>query len=254
MASCVSDRRNSDRKLRDEKEVDLKILITGNMGYVGPAVAKYLRRARPNAILHGFDNAYFAHCLTGASVLPERHLDEQFYGDVRTMSLKMLSGYDAIVQLAAVSNDPMGNQFEAVTFDINQSATVAIAKAAAQAGVKNFVFASSCSIYGVSEGRPRKETDTLNPITAYAKSKIGAERELLKIDSDMVVTCLRFATACGMSDRLRLDLVLNDFVACALSTGEITVLSDGSPWRPLIDVADMARAIFALADSGASAE
>jgi nucleoside-diphosphate-sugar epimerase len=231
------------RKFRSRKEVDLKILIIGNMGYVGPAVARYLRRARPNAILHGFDNAYFAHCLTGASVLPERYLDEQYYGDIRTMSLKMLSGYDAIVQLAAISNDPMGNQFEAVTFDINQNATVALAKAASNAGVKNFVFASSCSIYGVAEGRPRRETDPLNPITAYAKSKIGTERELLKINSEMVVTCLRFATACGMSDRLRLDLVLNDFVACALSKGEITVLSDGSPWRPLIDVADMARAI-----------
>jgi nucleoside-diphosphate-sugar epimerase len=241
--SGASDRGISDKKLQNEKGDDLKILITGNMGYVGPAVARYLRRTRPNAILHGFDNAYFAHCLTGASVLPERYLDEQFYGDVRTMSLKMLNGYDAIVQLAAISNDPMGNQFEAVTFDINQNASVALARAAADAGVKNFVFASSCSIYGVAEGGPRKETDPLNPITAYAKSKIGTERELLKIDSDMVVTCLRFATACGMSDRLRLDLVLNDFVACALSKGEITVLSDGTPWRPLIDVADMARAI-----------
>jgi nucleoside-diphosphate-sugar epimerase len=220
----------------------LKILITGNMGYVGPAVAKYLRAQRPDAILHGFDNAYFAHCLTGAPTLPERHLNEQFYGDVRNVTLD-LSGYDAIVQLAAISNDPMGNQFEAVTLDINQNTTVSIAKAAAAAGVKNFVFASSCSVYGIAEGAPRKETDQLNPITAYAKSKIGAEQELSDLDTKMVITSLRFATACGMSDRLRLDLVLNDFVACALSQAKITVLSDGSPWRPLIDVADMARAI-----------
>jgi nucleoside-diphosphate-sugar epimerase len=220
----------------------LKILITGNMGYVGPAVAKYLRARRPDATLHGFDNAYFAHCLTGAAVLPERYLDEQFYGDVRNISVD-LSGYDAVVQLAAISNDPMGNQFEAVTLDINQNTTISIAKAAAAAGVKNFVFASSCSVYGVAEGAPRKETDPLNPITAYAKSKIGAERELSTIDTGMVITSLRFATACGMSDRLRLDLVLNDFVACALSQGLISVLSDGSPWRPLIDTADMARAI-----------
>ena len=220
----------------------MKILITGNMGYVGPAVAKYLRAQRPDAILHGFDNAYFAHCLTGAPVLPERYLDEQFYGDVRNVTLD-LSGYDAIVQLAAISNDPMGNQFEAVTLDINQNTTISLAKAAAAAGVKNFVFASSCSVYGIAEGAPRKETDPLNPITAYAKSKIGAERELSSIDTRMVITSLRFATACGMSDRLRLDLVLNDFVACALSQGKITVLSDGTPWRPLIDVADMARAI-----------
>src|SRR4030081_1313268 len=188
----------------------MKILITGNMGYVGPTVAKYLRARRPDATLHGFDNAYFAHCLTGASVLPERCLDEQFYGDVRNISLD-LSGYDAVVQLAAISNDPMGNQFEAVTLDINQNTTISIAKAAAAVGVKNFVFASSCSVYGIAKGPPRKETDPLNPMTAYAKSKIGAERELQKIDTDMVVTSLRFATACGMSARLRLYLGTHDF-------------------------------------------
>jgi UDP-glucose 4-epimerase len=229
----------------------LKVLITGNMGYVGPEVAKYLRSRRPDATLHGFDNAYFAHCLTGPPVLPERYLDEQFYGDVRDVSLD-LTGYDAIVQLAAISNDPMGNKFQAVTLDINQKTTVSIAQAAAAAGVKNFVFASSCSVYGIADGPPRKETDQLNPITAYAKSKIGAEEELAAIDSDMTVTCLRFATACGMSDRLRLDLVLNDFVACAISKGLISVLSDGSPWRPLIDVADMARAIDWAIDRPAS--
>ncbi|MGJ4931107.1 NAD-dependent epimerase/dehydratase family protein [Bradyrhizobium sp. HKCCYLS2038] len=220
----------------------MKILITGNMGYVGPEVAKYLRARRPDATLHGYDNAYFAHCLTGAPVLPERHLDEQFYGDVRNMSLD-LRGYDAVVQLAAISNDPMGNRFQDVTLDINQNTTVSLGRAAAAAGVKSFVFASSCSVYGIADGPPRKENDPLNPITAYAKSKIGSERELAAIATDMTVTCLRFATACGMSDRLRLDLVLNDFVACALSRRQISVLSDGTPWRPLIDVADMARAI-----------
>lgn len=220
----------------------MKVLIAGNMGYVGPEVAKYLRSRHPDATLHGFDNAYFAHCLTGPPVLPERYLDEQFYGDARDVKLD-LKGYDAVVQLAAISNDPMGNKFQAVTLDINQNSTVSMARAAAAAGVKNFVFASSCSVYGIADGPPRKETDALNPITAYAKSKIGAEEELASLKTDMTVTCLRFATACGMSDRLRLDLVLNDFVACALTQGLITVLSDGSPWRPLIDVADMARAI-----------
>jgi UDP-glucose 4-epimerase len=222
--------------------VPLKILIAGNLGYVGPEVGKYLRARRPDAALFGFDNAYFAHCLTGAAVLPESYLDGQFYGDVRNISLD-LKEYDAVVQLAAISNDPMGNRFQAVTLDINQNSTVSIAKAAAAAGVKNFVFASSCSVYGIAEGAARKESDPLNPITAYARSKIGAERALSELKTPMVITALRFATACGMSDRLRLDLVLNDFVACALSRGEISVLSDGSPWRPLIDVADMARAI-----------
>lgn len=221
----------------------MKILITGNMGYVGSVLSKYLRQARPDAVLHGYDNAYFSHGLTGTTVVPERSLDAQFYGDVRTLPPEFLQGYDAVVQLAAISNDPMGDRFVGPTMAINQGACVSTAKAAAAAGVKNFVFASSCSVYGVALGGARRETDGLNPVTAYAKSKIGSERELAELDTPMTISCLRFATACGMSDRLRLDLVLNDFVAGALSKGQITVLSDGSPWRPLIDVADMARAI-----------
>jgi nucleoside-diphosphate-sugar epimerase len=221
----------------------VKVLILGNMGYVGPAVVRHLRTQHPTAIIHGFDNSYFAHCLTGAKSLPEQLLDRQQFGDVRSIPDSMFEGYTAVIQLAAISNDPMGEQFAQVTADINRAATLSTARAAARAGVRNFVFASSCSVYGVADGSPRKEGDALNPVTAYAKSKVGAEQDLATIDTDMTITCLRFATACGMSDRLRLDLVLNDFVACALSRGEITVLSDGSPWRPLIDVADMARAI-----------
>lgn len=221
----------------------MKVLILGNMGYVGPAVVRHLRAQHPAAVLHGFDNSYFAHCLTGAKSLPEQLLDRQHFGDVRSIPAAMFEGYTAVVQLAAVSNDPMGEQFAQVTADINRAATLSAARAAARAGVRNFVFASSCSVYGVADGPPRKESDPLGPVTAYAKSKVGAEQDLATIETDMTITCLRFATACGMSDRLRLDLVLNDFVACAVSRGEITVLSDGSPWRPLIDVADMARAI-----------
>jgi nucleoside-diphosphate-sugar epimerase len=217
----------------------VKILILGNMGYVGPAVVKHLRAQHPDAIIHGFDNSYFAHCLTGAKSLPEQLLDEQFFGDVRALTPERFQGYSAVVKLAAISNDPMGEQFARVTADINRAATLS----AADAGVRNFVFASSCSVYGVADARPRREGDPLGPVTAYAKSKVGAEQDLAALDTGMTITCLRFATACGMSDRLRLDLVLNDFVACALAVGEITVLSDGSPWRPLIDVADMARAI-----------
>ncbi len=222
---------------------DMRILITGNMGYVGSTVSRVLRETRPDAELHGFDNAYFAHCLTGAGRLPESNLDAQFFGDVRHLDARRLAGYDAVVQLAAVSNDPMGQRFEAVTYGINQDSTVSLAAAAAEAGVSNFVFASSCSIYGIAEGGPRREGDPVGPLTAYARSKVGAEQELERLDTDMVVTALRFATACGMSDRLRLDLVLNDFVASALVTGRLTVLSDGTPWRPMIDTADMARAI-----------
>ncbi|MBE7731956.1 NAD-dependent epimerase/dehydratase family protein [Devosia faecipullorum] len=221
----------------------MRILIVGNMGYVGPVVVRHLRKAHPGYVIDGFDTAFFAHCLTGVSQVPERNLDHQFYGDVRNVSPDLVAGYDAVVELAAISNDPMGNRYAAVTEAINQKASVGIAEAAARAGVRNFVFASSCSVYGVAVGPARKEGDPLNPVTAYAKSKVGTEIELAKLDGNMVVTSLRFATACGMSDRLRLDLVLNDFVACALSEKRITVLSDGTPWRPLIDVADMALAI-----------
>src|SRR5690349_808528 len=113
------------------------------MGYVGPAVVRRLRSAHPDAVLHGFDNAYFAHCLTGVASLPEHLLDEQFFGDVRELTAEKLAGYDAVVQLAAVSNDPMGNKFEKVTDDINHQSTTRLAGIAAQAGVKNYVFASS---------------------------------------------------------------------------------------------------------------
>lgn len=222
----------------------MRILITGNMGYVGPVVARYLRGTFEGAELYGFDTGYFGHFLTGAGMMPEAVLDRQYFGDVRNFPAGLLEGVDAVVHLAAISNDPMGNKFEQVTQDINQTASARIAELSARAGVRNFVFASSCSMYGYAESGARSESDPVNPLTAYARSKIGTEKLLREMDlGDMTVTSLRFATACGMSDRLRLDLVLNDFVACAIASRQITVLSDGSPWRPLIDVEDMARAI-----------
>jgi len=222
----------------------MKILVTGNLGYVGPVLIRHLRQVFPASKLIGHHNGYFAHCLTHAHEFPERHTDIQYWGDIRKIDAGILDGVDAVVQLSAVSNDPMGNRFERVTEAINYEATKNLAALAKRAGVKRFVFASSCSMYGFAEGGPRKETDALNPLTAYARSKVASEKALAPMaDGNMVITALRFATACGMSERLRLDLVLNDFVACALASGEITVLSDGTPWRPLIDVKDMARAI-----------
>jgi nucleoside-diphosphate-sugar epimerase len=222
----------------------LKILITGNMGYVGPVLVGNLRRTFPDATLVGFDSGYFAHCLTGATDLPERLLDRQVFGDVRRLPPDLLDGIDAVIILSAISNDPMGNRFEQVTTDINCLASIEITKKALSAGAKRVVFASSCSMYGFAEGGARKETDELNPLTAYARSKVATEKGLAELDpGKAVITSLRFSTACGMSDRLRLDLVLNDFVAGAVSSKRITVLSDGSPWRPLIEVRDMARAV-----------
>ncbi len=222
----------------------MKILVTGNMGYVGPLVLRRLRESHPQATLVGYDMGYFAHCLTGASRLPESRADQQHFGDIRQVPEQILQGVDAIVHLCAISNDPMGATFEKVTLDINHRASIDLARKAKRAGVKKFIFASSCSVYGFAEGGPRREEDALNPLTAYAKSKVQTEQDLESLASEsFTAACLRFATACGMSDRLRLDLVLNDFVAGALASKRISILSDGTPWRPLIHVKDMARAI-----------
>ena len=222
----------------------MKILITGNMGYVGPIVVRRLREAHQGATLIGFDIGYFGNCLTSPGILPECRLNCQYFGDVRTLPVDLLSGVDAVVYLAALSNDPLGHAFEKPTFDINHRSAIVTAQKAKRAGVKAFVFASSCSVYGYAEDGPRTETSPVNPLTAYAKSKVWTERDLAPLaDPTFQITCLRFATACGMSDRLRLDLVLNDFVAGAVASKKISILSDGTPWRPLIHVHDMARAI-----------
>jgi nucleoside-diphosphate-sugar epimerase len=222
----------------------MKILITGNLGYVGSGVVKEFRTNYPEAEIIGFDIGYFAKYITSNKISPEAYLNAQYFGDVRQFPDHLLNGVDTVVSLAAISNDPIGNKFEEVTLDINYRAVVEIAKKAKKAGVKKYIFASSCSVYGAAGNEARTENSPLNPLTAYAKSKVFSENELaLLADKDFQITCHRFATACGMSERLRLDLVLNDFVACAITSGEITILSDGTPWRPLINVLDMARAI-----------
>ena len=222
----------------------MKILVTGNMGYVGPAVVARLRETRPEATLAGLDAGYFAHCLTGVSSLPERRLDVQHFADVRRLPAEAMAGVDVVVHLAAISNDPIGNAFEDVTYRINHRSTIETARLAREAGARAFVFASSCSVYGSAEDGMRTEDSELGPLTAYAKSKVMSERDLYELaDDGFTVTCLRFATACGWSDRLRLDLVLNDFVAGAIASRRISILSDGTPWRPLIHVRDMARAV-----------
>ena len=222
----------------------MKVLITGNMGYIGPCLVRHLRNSSPSATLIGLDMGYFATCLTNSEILPECKIDMQYFGDVRKIQSSLLENVDAIVHLSAISNDPMGNTFENVTMDVNYRASVDLAKKAKEMGVKTFVFASSCSMYGAAEDSARIEESQLNPLTAYARSKVFTERDIKKIAGDgFTVTSLRFSTACGMSPRLRLDLVLNDFVAGGIASKQITILSDGTPWRPLINVRDMARAI-----------
>lgn len=222
----------------------MKILIAGNMGFVGPVLVRRLRDSYPEAELIGFDMGYFGNCLSSDGILPERRLDVQHFGDVRQFPKQLLTDVDAVVYLAALSNDPLGNAFEMATFDINHGASVSMAQAAKEAGAKAFIYASSCSVYGYAQDGARTEESPVNPLTAYAKSKVWTERDLAPLaDAKFKITSLRFATACGMSDRVRLDLVLNDFVAGAVASKKISILSDGSPWRPLIHVKDMARAI-----------
>lgn len=220
----------------------MNILLVGHRGYIGPVAATHLTRALPGARVHGIDANWFAG--SEAATFPDAVFASQRRADVRDLTEADFNGMDAVVALAAVSNDPIGKEFEDATADINSAAVLKAAKAARAAGVRRFVFASSCSMYGAGSESLRKETDTLNPLTAYARSKVATEEGLRGLASDgFMITSLRFATACGASPMLRLDLVLNDFVATALRTGRIEVLSDGTPWRPLIHVEDMSRAI-----------
>ena len=222
----------------------MKVLITGNMGYIGSVLIKYLREKYHGLCINGFDAGYFGHCLTNASRIPESRVDIQYMGDIRQFPGDILDGIDVVIHLAAISNDPIGSRFEAVTQSINISASRKLVAEAKKRGVGHFIFASSCSLYGTASDTARVESDALNPISIYARSKAEMEKILDSYaDNCFKTISLRFATACGMSDRLRLDLVLNDFVASAVLNGTIQVLSDGTPWRPLIHVRDMARAI-----------
>jgi nucleoside-diphosphate-sugar epimerase len=221
-----------------------KVLIIGNLGYIGPVAVKYLKENNPGISISGYDIGYFLQNTTNNVLIGDTLLTSQYFGDVRKFDETILKGFDSVIYLAAISNDPMGNVYEKPTLDINYHAAIDIAKKAKNNGVKSFVFASSCSVYGFADSAPRTEQSEVNPLTAYAKSKVFAEKDLAPLaDKNFTITCLRFATACGFSDRLRLDLVLNDFVASAIVDKKITILSDGTPWRPLIHVKDMSRAM-----------
>lgn len=216
----------------------MKILITGNLGYVGTVLVQHLYNNNIREIV-GYDSNLFKGC----NLKKTRSLvKKQYYYDIREIKEKHLKGCFAVIHLAAVSNDPIGNKFSKVTSEINYKQTINLAKLAEKSGVKKFIFASSCSVYGSEGLRAKNEKSSLAPLTAYAISKINAERALKKL-KNINITCLRFATACGYSNSMRLDLVLNDFVTSALFKNKIEILSDGKPWRPIIDVKDMSRAI-----------
>lgn len=215
----------------------MKVLISGHRGYVGPVLVQHLRGGSSYLSVVGVDLELFSPSLGGAPEIPS------IGRDVRALTAEDLRGFDAVIHLAALSNDPISNRFEILTDQINHLATIRLARLAKEAGCSRFTFASSCSVYGQADGIA-SETSPVNPLTAYARSKFDAERNLQGLAGpDFLVSCLRFATACGSSPGLRLDLVLNDFVTRAILEKNITILSDGTPWRPLIHVSDMARAL-----------
>ena len=215
----------------------MKILVTGNLGYVGSHLTQLLISSGHEVI--GCDLSLFPNSVCGELTQPTI----QWLKDFREIQLEDLSGVDAVAHLAGISNDPMGELNPGLTLKINGEGSVHLARIAKSAGVKIFTFASSCSIYGSSGEQPRTEQDETNPLSEYAASKLFAEKGLSQLTtSDFHVYLLRNATAYGASSVLRTDLVVNDLSAGMCATGIAEIRSDGSPWRPLIHCRDMARA------------
>ena len=219
------------------------ILIVGHKGYIGTILTEYLiKKLKKKINVIGIDFNLFS--LNNYSI-SNNNLKKDYKKDCRQLRLKNLKFIpDVIIYLAAVSNDPMGNEFKEATKEINFLNCVKFAKEAKKLGVKKFVFASSCSMYGASGNTMKKENDNLSPLTDYARSKVNAEKKLKSLSSkNFRVISLRFATAAGLSKNLRLDLVFNDFVANAILEKKIILLSSGKSWRPLIHVNDISKAI-----------
>jgi nucleoside-diphosphate-sugar epimerase len=220
------------------------VLLTGNRGYIGSLTAPYLLASGFNVI--GLDAGYFEDCILvpdQANLLTHRR-------DVRDLTAADLQGVDAVVHLAALSNDPLGALNAELTHAINYRATVELAATAKSAGVSRFIFASSCSMYGARSDVGVDESAPLQPLTAYAESKVRSERALLELaDDDFSPTFMRNATAYGISSHFRADIVLNNLVGWAHTTGRIRILSDGTPWRPIVHVEDIARATAAILEA-----
>ncbi len=215
-----------------------KVLVTGDQGFLGTVIAPDLIAAGYDVV--GLDVGWFADC-TLESV---HETWPRWSCDLAAATREMFQGVDAVVHLAALSNDPLGDLQPGVTDEINHLATVRIAELARQAGVKRFVFSSSCSTYGQAGDEFLDENADFRPVTAYGSSKVDAERGLAELATDhFSPVYLRNATAYGFSPRLRLDLVVNDFVASALCEGRLVIKSDGTPWRPLVHVMDIGRAV-----------
>lgn len=223
----------------------MRILVTGSQGYIGSVLAPELVAAGHDVT--GLDTCFYEGCDFGPELAPIPTVRR----DVRDVTARDCEGYDALVHLAALSNDPIGDLNERWTYDINLDATLGVARAAKEAGVRRFVFASSCSMYGASGTDELLDEDApLRPLTAYAESKVRAEEGLAELsDDDFVAVSMRNATVYGVSPRLRLDIVLNNLAGWAHTTGRIRLLSDGMSWRPLVHVRDLSRVAHAILDA-----